>query len=320
MRATAWRLLLGHLPTVKSRREDTLARRRREYREAVAAHYPDDTQDEMDATMRQISVDIPRTCPEHRLFHTPSVEIALTRVLYIWAIRHPASGYVQGMNDLVTPFFYVFLSEHILSFSSSSSSDHPLSNTSNTNNDDSDATLIGASLNEHLPDNLCTDILDQVEADAYWCLTALLNDIQDYYTFSQPGIQRRVLYLAELVGRVDAPLRSHLENEGLDFLQFAFRWMNCLLMRELPFPLIIRVWDTYLSEPDGFALFHVFVCAALLESFSDQLMEMDFQDLVMFLQRLPTQKWTNKDIDVLLSQAYLWKSIFGASPSHLQSR
>ena len=26
--------------------------------------------------------------------------------------RHPASGYVQGINDLVTPFLAVFLSEH----------------------------------------------------------------------------------------------------------------------------------------------------------------------------------------------------------------
>lgn len=35
------------------------------------------------------------------------------RMLYIWAIRHPGSGYVQGINDLVTPFFVVFLSEFI---------------------------------------------------------------------------------------------------------------------------------------------------------------------------------------------------------------
>ena len=35
------------------------------------------------------------------------------RILYIWAIRRPASGYVQGINDLVTPFFVVFLSEFI---------------------------------------------------------------------------------------------------------------------------------------------------------------------------------------------------------------
>lgn len=34
------------------------------------------------------------------------------RVLFIWSMRHPASGYVQGINDLLTPFFVVFLSEH----------------------------------------------------------------------------------------------------------------------------------------------------------------------------------------------------------------
>lgn len=27
--------------------------------------------------------------------------------------RHPASGYVQGINDLVTPFMAVFMSEHL---------------------------------------------------------------------------------------------------------------------------------------------------------------------------------------------------------------
>lgn len=300
-RPTAWRLLLGHLPAVQSRRDDILARRRREYREAVASHYPKSdeqraaaTSVESDSTMRQIAVDIPRTCPEHRMFHTPAVQAALTRVLYVWAVRHPASGYVQGMNDLVTPFFFVFLSEHFASR--------------------------GMALLDTELDVMDANVLDKVEADAYWCLTALLNDIQDYYTFSQPGIQRRVLYLAELVGRVDAPLRKHLEDEGLDFLQFAFRWMNCLLMRELPFPLIVRAWDTYLSEPEGFGLFHVFVCAALLVSFSDRLMEMDFQNLVMFLQKLPTKNWSSKDIDILLSQAYLWRSIFGAAPSHLQNR
>ena len=37
----------------------------------------------------------------------------MERILFIWAIRHPASGYVQGMNDLVTPFLHVFLSEHL---------------------------------------------------------------------------------------------------------------------------------------------------------------------------------------------------------------
>jgi len=35
------------------------------------------------------------------------------RILFIWGMRHPASGYVQGINDLVTPFFLVFLGEYM---------------------------------------------------------------------------------------------------------------------------------------------------------------------------------------------------------------
>lgn len=35
------------------------------------------------------------------------------RLLYVWHMRHPASGYVQGINDVATPFIVVFLSEYI---------------------------------------------------------------------------------------------------------------------------------------------------------------------------------------------------------------
>lgn len=46
-------------------------------------------------------------------------------------------------------------------------------------------------------------------------------------------------------------LVSHLEGQGVQFYQFSFRWMNCLLMREMPLQLIIRVWDTCIAEKDG---------------------------------------------------------------------
>lgn len=37
----------------------------------------------------------------------------MTRVLFIWHNRHPASGYVQGMCDISMPFLIVFLSEYL---------------------------------------------------------------------------------------------------------------------------------------------------------------------------------------------------------------
>jgi hypothetical protein len=47
------------------------------------------------------------------LFQQKTVQEMFERILFIWAIRHPASGYVQGINDLVTPFYMVFLQEVI---------------------------------------------------------------------------------------------------------------------------------------------------------------------------------------------------------------
>ena len=57
-------------------------------------------------------------------------------------------------------------------------------------------------------------MLSDVEADAYWCLTKLLDDIQDHYTPSQPGLQRMVLKLEDLVRRIDHDLDEHFKVVG----------------------------------------------------------------------------------------------------------
>lgn len=54
--------------------------------------------------------------------------------------------------------------------------------------------------------------------------------------------------------------------------------MNNLLTRELPLHCTIRLWDTYLAEADMFANFQLYVCAAFLTYWHEQLMkEHDFQ-------------------------------------------
>jgi TBC1 domain family member 2 len=73
-------------------------------------------------------------------------------------------------------------------------------------------------------------------------------------------------------------LYQHLRNNHIEFIQFAFRWMNNLLMREIPLDCTVRLWDTYHAEPFGFSDFHLYLCAAFLLRFSKSLMEeKDFQ-------------------------------------------
>ena len=134
---------------------------------------------------------------------------SLERILYVWAIRHPASGYVQGINDLVCPFFQVFLSAYIgehLTIRSPSTSDLlailPFLKISSrctltlARVADTDPELFDVS---HLP----STVLSAIEADTFWCLSKLLDGIQDNYISHQPGIQRLVRRMGELVKRID---------------------------------------------------------------------------------------------------------------------
>lgn len=220
-RPLSWRLLLGYLPVARSKREQQLIRKRDEYERLIEQYYNDRSLD--DGMWRQIHIDIPRMQPLIPIFQQPRVQESFERILYIWSIRHPASGYVQGMNDLVTPFFLTYLSEYC---ESQQLQDVEKFDTSLID----DATLRG------------------IEADTYWSFGKLLDSIQNNYTHAQPGIQRLVKMLATVVSRVDADLHNHLKNNGVDYLQFAFRWMNNLLIRELPLRLVVRLWDSYLAE------------------------------------------------------------------------
>lgn len=112
MRAITWRLLSGYLPTSNERRNSVLERKRLDYHNLVAQYFRTDSRDEAQQdTYHQIHIDVPRMNPHVQLFQQQLVQEMFERILFIWAIRHPASGYVQGINDLVTPFFIIFLQE-----------------------------------------------------------------------------------------------------------------------------------------------------------------------------------------------------------------
>ena len=232
-RPLSWRLLLGYLPVSKSKREQQMKRKREEYDRLIEQYYNDRSLD--DGMWRQIHIDIPRMQPLIPIFQQPRVQESFERILYIWSIRHPASGYVQGMNDLVTPFFLTYLSE----FCETNPAQDP-------QKAHQSATLQDV---EKFNISLIDDTqLRNIEADTYWSFGKLLDSIQINYTHAQPGIQRLIKMLATVVSRVDAELHNHLKSNGVDYLQFAFRWMNNLLIRELPLRLVVRLRDSYLAE------------------------------------------------------------------------
>lgn len=146
----------------------------------------------------------------------------------------------------------------------------------------------------HLPDqymhHISLEEIEAVEADSFWCFSKFLDTLHDRYTVGQPGILSQISKLEDLMYRIDrksanfsnylhlATLLSHLKNQGVELNQFAFRWINCLLVRELPFRLIIRLWDTCFSEgEEGFSNFYTYIMASFFMTWSNRVKLLQFQ-------------------------------------------
>ena len=103
-------------------------------------------------------------------------------------MRHPASGYVQGINDIATPFIFVFLSDYL--------------------EIDMETLASPDGLN-----GLSEEQLNNVEADSYWCLSKMLDRILDNYTSSWPGIKKSFSKVEEVIQRVDPDLLEHFKEQ-----------------------------------------------------------------------------------------------------------
>eukprot|EP01127_Copromyxa_protea_P001699 TRINITY_DN11630_c0_g1_i1.p1 TRINITY_DN11630_c0_g1~~TRINITY_DN11630_c0_g1_i1.p1 ORF type:complete len:551 (+),score=94.03 TRINITY_DN11630_c0_g1_i1:31-1683(+) len=298
LRAEVWKLLLGYVPPLRTRHASTLSKKRSQYWDLANQTFEvitdEDSLPPYERKMyQQIAVDVPRIDSSIPLFTCAKIQKALFRLLYTWATRHAATGYVQGMSDLLVPFMSAFLEPHV-----------------------------GKALADLSVDDVdgLWPIFSDIEADLYWCLGNFLGTVQDNYTFAQPGIQKMLFQLSVIVRRIDESLAEHLKKHDIEYIQFAFKWTNCLLVREFTLPDIMRIWDTYFSEESSFASLHTYLCAAIIIHFKTEIKNLkETQDLMYYLQHLPLENWSLGDIESLISQAYVYKQQFHESPSHLNT-
>lgn len=347
-RCEVWQLLLGYRPLAQGRCKDALQRKRQEYFElrrnfyeaspaVLAANVSEDGSaasqaaaavaglggSEAEASLlKQLRKDLrrpgPRGAHAKTLAEHPRVQAMMERVLFVWAVRQPASGYVQGLNDVLLVLIVVALADRRFADRTALGADR-----------------LGVELLEHLDDGE----LDDVEADCYWCTVKILSEIFDHYTQDFPGIQRMSQQLREILRRIDTPLITHLDSQGIDIFQTSFQWMACLMVRDLPIPCCIRLWDTLIAESAcpaggqlnrsrlhsdrrsaGFEVFLVYFCACFTAYFSARLQAMDLEATLRFLQRVPTDEFSEADLEVLLSEAFVLKSLFQHAPQHLTSK
>nr|KYP67783.1 TBC1 domain family member 13 [Cajanus cajan] len=204
----------------------------------------------------QIDRDVKRTHPDMHFFSGDSQfarsnQEALKNVLIIFAKLNPGVRYVQGMNEILAPLYYVFKNDP---------------DEENAAFAEPDAFFCFVELLSGFRDNFVQQLDNSVV-----------------------GIRSTITRLSQLLREHDEELWRHLEVTSKVNPQFyAFRWITLLLTQEFNFADILHIWDTLLSDPDGPQETLLRVCCAMLVLIRKRLLAGDFTSNLKLLQSYPT--------------------------------
>ncbi|PIA35966.1 hypothetical protein AQUCO_03400098v1 [Aquilegia coerulea] len=169
--------------------------------------------------IEQIDRDVMRTHPDMHFFSGDSAlaksnQEALRRILIIFAKLNPGIRYVQGMNEVLAPLFYVFRNDP---------------DEGNAVSAEADTFFCFVELLSGFRDHFCQQLDNSVV-----------------------GIRSTITKMSQLLKEHDEELWRHLEITTKVNPQFyAFRWITLLLTQEFNFADSLHIWDTLLSDPEG---------------------------------------------------------------------
>ncbi|CAM6101401.1 unnamed protein product [Calypogeia fissa] len=204
----------------------------------------------------QIDRDVKRTHPDIQFFcgdsnYAIENQEALKRALFIFAKLNPGIRYVQGMNEVLAPLYWVFKTDPDEEYS-----EHA----------EADSFFCFVELLSDFRDNFCQQ-LDN----------------------SAVGVRATLSQLNSLLRKCDEELWRHMELTAKVNPQFyAFRWITLLLTQEFDFPDCLRLWDSLLSNPNGPLEILLRVCVSMLLCVRSRLLAGDFTTNLKLLQNYPT--------------------------------
>lgn len=175
----------------------------------------------------------------------------VARILFIYAKLNPGQGYVQGMNEIIGPLYYVF------------------------SNDTKNELFIGHSEADTFWcfTELMSEIRDmynsQLDSDRSTGVVAMMTKLTNLLASEDSELYHRLLHL-----------------QGIRPHYFAFRWITLLLSQEFPLPEVLRIWDFLFSDNERFN-FLICFCCSMLMLLKPELMAGDFSSNMKLLQNFP---------------------------------
>ncbi|XP_074600098.1 TBC1 domain family member 13 [Brevipalpus obovatus] len=174
----------------------------------------------------------------------------VARILFIFAKLNPCQGYIQGMNEIIGPIFYVFAKDSAMEWSTYCEADTFWCFTS-----------------------LMSEIRDmynsQLDADLSSGVVSMMNR------------------LTNLLSRIDRELYDHIYvTLGIKPHFHAFRWLTLLLSQEFPLPETLRIWDFLLADDQRFRFLLEISCAMII-LLKEDLLQGDYSSNIKLLQNFP---------------------------------
>ncbi|KAH8257344.1 hypothetical protein KR038_007471, partial [Drosophila bunnanda] len=170
------------------------------------------------------------------------------RILFIYAKLNPGQGYVQGMNEIVGPIYYVMASDPDLSYRAHAEAD-------------------------------CFFCFTALMGEIRDFFIKTLDD-------AEGGIKCMMARLSNMLKAKDIDIYEQLKSQELHPQYYSFRWLTLLLSQEFPLPDVLRIWDSVFSDEHRFD-FLIRICCSMILIQREAILENDFASNVKLLQNYP---------------------------------
>ena len=187
----------------------------------------------------------------------------IVRLLFIYSTFFPDISYVQGMNEIIAPIYYLFSFDKTYGVESN---------------------------------------IENIEADTFWTFNSLMSQIGDIFNREKDnentGINTKIKKLKKMLQILDLDLFEHFEKFKVEYYTFAYRWFILFFSQEFLMIDILRLWD-YLFAPDDKYFNCYFISLAVFELKREELL---ISDLSGILSNLKSFKGLNVEEIILLSK------------------
>lgn len=206
-----------------------------------------------------IKIDVDRTFQEIDLFRDKKVKESLSRILYVWTLENKDMGYCQGMNEILGTMYYALYPCNVIYGEEDESSKKPkLKNKysslyymiNSEENFEADLYLIFNEIMKrgfkdlyNYNDSKYREHMKHGLVDGFELIDKTSITLDEIADSKHPSLKKRINKIFYFYLKIiDKELFLFLQDKVEPYI-FLFRWILCMLNREIQLKDILHVWD-----------------------------------------------------------------------------